>query len=192
LDRVRNAGLLVAWREAEGDPGRLLVEAARAADLVVVGGLEADIAAGLGTVEELVTAAGVPVLMLPPHPSRDFGHTVLVGWNSSREVARAVRDALPFLGAAKSVILCAVGERAAASLDEAAAMLGHHAVPVHLERVDGSDAGAGDVLLAQAAAHGADLLVMGAYGHTRLRELVFGGATHHVLRHATLPVLFGG
>jgi nucleotide-binding universal stress UspA family protein len=57
--------------------------------------------------------------------------------------------------------------------------------------VDEPEGNAGEVLLAQAAAHTADLLVMGAYGHTRLRELVFGGATRHVLRSATLPVLFG-
>jgi nucleotide-binding universal stress UspA family protein len=58
--------------------------------------------------------------------------------------------------------------------------------------VGGPDAHAGEVLLAQAAAHGADLLVMGAYGHARLREFVFGGATRDVLRHAPLAVLFGG
>jgi nucleotide-binding universal stress UspA family protein len=57
--------------------------------------------------------------------------------------------------------------------------------------VDEPDGNAGEALLAQAAAQGADLLVMGAYGHTRLREMVFGGATRHALRRAALPVLFG-
>jgi nucleotide-binding universal stress UspA family protein len=71
-------------------------------------------------------------------------------------------------------------------------MLERHQVPARPERVDGTDGRAGEILLAQAAAHGADLLIMGAYGHTRLREFVFGGATHHVLNHAPLPVLFSG
>jgi nucleotide-binding universal stress UspA family protein len=145
-----------------------------------------------GTTELLVTAAGVPVLALPPNASRDLGQVVLVAWKGSREAARAVHGALPFLHAAKRVVLCAVGTRAAANLEAAAAMLERHQVPVHPERVEGTDGGAGEVLLAQATAHGADLLVMGAYGHARLRELVFGGATRHVLRHATVPVLFSG
>lgn len=70
-------------------------------------------------------------------------------------------------------------------------MLQRHGVTIEPERIERSDGDAGEVMLAQAAAHGADLLVMGAYGHSRLRELVFGGATRHVLREATLPVLFG-
>ena len=70
-------------------------------------------------------------------------------------------------------------------------MLRRHGLTVHFHGVDEPDGDAGEVLLAQAAAHAADLLVMGAYGHTRLREMVFGGATRHVLRETTLPVLFG-
>jgi nucleotide-binding universal stress UspA family protein len=88
------------------------------------------------------------------------------------------------------VILCAIGDKAAASLEAAAAMLRRHGLTVQPHKVVEPDGNAGEVLLAQAAAHAADLLVMGAYGHTRLREMVFGGATRHVLREATLPVLF--
>jgi nucleotide-binding universal stress UspA family protein len=142
--------------------------------------------------ERLVTATGVPVLALPPGAARDLGRVVLVAWKGSPEAARAVHDALPFLRTAERVVLCAVGERSAAGLDAAAAMLGRHQVRVQPERAGGTDAGAGEVLLAQAAAHGADLLVMGAYGHARVRELVFGGATRRVLCDATLPVLFSG
>jgi nucleotide-binding universal stress UspA family protein len=183
--RVCGAGPAAAWREAEGDPGPLLAEAAHASDLVVTArGDLSDMA------ERLVTATGVPVLTLAPNGPRDFGRVVLVGWNGSREAARAAHDALPFLRGAERVLLCAVGERAAAGLEDAAAMLGRHQVPVRPERVGDPDAPAGEVLLERAAAHGADLLVMGAYGHSRLREMVFGGATRHVLREAPLPVLF--
>ena len=137
-----------------------------------------------------MTAAGAPVLMVPPGVSGVIGRTVLVAWNGKREAARAAHDALPFLQGAERVELCAIGEGAGAGLDDAAGMLRRHGVPVQAERLAGGDLHAGEMLLAQAVAHRADLLVMGAYGHSRLRELVIGGATRHVLHHATLPVLF--
>jgi nucleotide-binding universal stress UspA family protein len=187
FDQVCGGDPGVVWREAEGDPGLLLTEAAHAADLVVTpGGGPPDMA------EQLVATTGVPVLALRPDAPRDFGRVALVAWKGSPETARAVHGALPFLQAAERVVLCAVGERAAAGLDAAAAMLERHKVPVRSARADGTDAGAGEVLLAQAAVHGADLLVMGAYRQARVRELVFGGATRHVLHHAPLPVLFSG
>jgi nucleotide-binding universal stress UspA family protein len=178
------------WREAEGEPGRLLAEAARTADLVIAG---RDDAGAFGITEELVAAAGVPVLVLPADTPEHLGRTVLAAWNGSREAARAAHDALPFLTrGAGLVVLCAVGKEAGEDLDAAATMLARHGVPVRAERAGEPDAWAGEILLDRAAAHGADLLVMGAYGHTRLRELVFGGATRHMLSHAKLPVLFGG
>ena len=141
--------------------------------------------------DQLVTAAGVPVLALPSGVSGDLGQTVLVAWNGSREATRAVHDALPFLHAAKRVVLCAVGDEAAASLEAAAAMLRRHGVAVRPSPGGRAGRGCGrGPARPGCGARGADLLVMGAYGHTRLRELVFGGATRHVLRAATLPVLF--
>jgi nucleotide-binding universal stress UspA family protein len=177
------------WHEAEGDRSQLLAEAARTTDLILARRAKVGDMTAPDVLDQLVTAAGVPVLALPPG-SEDFGRTVLVGWNGSPEAARAAHDALPFLEAAKRVILCAVGEQAKTSLDAAAAMLRRHGINVQPHKVDEPDGNAGEVLLDQAAAHAADLLVMGAYGHTRLRETVFGGATRHVLREATLPVLF--
>jgi nucleotide-binding universal stress UspA family protein len=189
--KVCSEGSNAIWREAEGDRGHLLAEAAHTTDLILarrakVGGTDA-----ADVLDQLVTATGVPVLALPSGVSSDLGQTILVGWNGSREATRAVHDALPFLQAARAVILCAVGDEAAVSLEAAAAMLRRHGLAVHPHKMDEPGGDAGEILLAQAAAHGADLLVIGTYGHTRLRELVFGGATRHVLRTATLPVLFG-
>jgi nucleotide-binding universal stress UspA family protein len=183
-------GSSAIWQEAEGDRGDLLAEAARTTDLLLArhakfGGTDTP-----DVLDQLVTAAGVPVLAVPSGFSGDLGRTVVVGWNGSREAARAVHDALPFLRAAKGVILCALGDQAETSLEAASAMLRRHGLAIQPHKVDEPDGNAGEVLLAQAAAHAADLLVMGAYGHTRLREMVFGGATRHVLREATLPVLF--
>lgn len=190
FEEVCGADQNAAWREAEGAPDRLLAAAARAADLVVAGRSENE-AVSPGAGEQLVVAAGVPVLMVPWHFDADFGKTVLVGWNGSREATRAAHDALPFLREAERVVLCTAGDPAEAGLDAAAAMLRRHGVAVEAEATAGSDRVAGEVLLGRADAHGADLVVMGAYGHSRLREIVLGGATRHVLREATLPVLFG-
>ena len=189
--KICGAGANAIWQEAEGARGALLAAAAYTADLVLASRAAAGGTDAPDVLDQLVTAAGVPVLALPPEVSGDLGQAVLIGWNGSREAARAAHDALPFLREAKRVILCAVGEEAAKSLGAAAAMLQRHGLAVHSQQVTEPDGDAGEVLLAQAGSQGADLLVMGAYGHARLRELVFGGATRHVLRAATLPVLFG-
>jgi len=190
FQRVCGEGSNAIWREAEGDRGHLLADAAHTTDLILARRAKVGSTDAPDVLDQLVTATGVPVLALPSGVSGDPGQTVLVGWNGSREAARAVHVALPFLRAARGVILCAVGDQAATSLEAAAAMLRRHGFAVHPDKVDEPDGNAGEVLLARAAAHAADLLVMGAYGHTRLRELVFGGATRHVLREVTLPVLF--
>ena len=191
FEHIRGVDPAMTWLEAEGVPALLVPEAARASDLVVTAKQHAGGAGALGMIEALILGAGVPVLMLPPHYAGEVGSTVLVAWNGSRESARAVHDALPFLRhSAKSVVLCAIGEDAAAGLYQAAAMLERHQVQVRPERLQGADIHAGEILLAQAVAHHADLVVMGAYGHSRLKELILGGATHHVLHRADLPVLF--
>jgi nucleotide-binding universal stress UspA family protein len=183
-------GANALWQEAEGYRDDLLAEAAKTADLVLASRAKAGGTEVPDVLDRLVTAAGIPVLALPTDASIDLGLMVLVGWNGSREAARAVHEGLPFLREAERVILLAIGEVAADSVEAGAAMLRRHGVTVEPQRIEGPDRDAGEVLLAQAAAHGADLLVMGAYGHSRLRELVFGGATRHLLREATLPVLF--
>lgn len=87
----------------------------------------------------------------------------------------------------------AVGEEAEAGVEAAATMLERHGAAVQPERVDRTEGrSTGEILLAQATTHRADLLVMGAYGHARVHELIFGGVTRHVLREARLPVLFSG
>ena len=189
FEEICGADPAVSWREEEGEPGRRVAEVARSADLVITTSAQAASDSPAGLAEGLLTAAGVPVLVLPPNYVGDGGRTALVGWDGSREATRAVHAALPFLQEARTVVLCAIGGRP--GLDDASLMLQRHGVQVEPERVAGSDSDAGDILLARAVTHGADLLVMGAYGHTRLRELVFGGATRDVLKKAVLPVLFG-
>lgn len=180
------------WHEAEGEPGEILARAAHCADLVVTAKGPPEAPDPYSLPEHLSMAAGVPVLVLPPAGARELGRTVLVAWNGSREATRAAHAALPFLADAGRVILCAVGGEAAADLQAAAAMLGRHGVTASCSTREGSGRDAGEILLEQAEAQDVDLIVMGAYGHARLREMVFGGATRHILRHAARPVLFSG
>ena len=192
VEEICGVDRAVTWCELEGDPGRGVAEAAHTADLVITTRDQASSSETAGLAPTLVTTAGVPVLVLPPSYVDDGGRSTLVGWDGSREATRAVHAALPFLQQARTTVLCAIGEQAAESLDDAATMLQRHGVHVRPERVPGGDSEAGQKLLTCAAAHGAEMLVMGAYGHARLREFIFGGATRYALKEANLPVLFGG
>ena len=162
---VCGEGPSAIWQEAEGDRGQLLAEAARTTDLLLarhakVGGTDAP-----DVLDQLVTAAGVPVLALPPEASGDLGQTVLVAWNGSREATRAVHDALPFLQRSQRrdrYARSATRPRRASKLRPRCC--GGMALPFTCSRVDEPDGNAGEVLLAQAAALG-----RGSAGHGRLR-----------------------
>lgn len=179
------------WRHESGDPGFVAAAIARAADLTVAA-LEAP--SGLDALapsvaEQLVLGAGGPVLLVPAGQAEPpAARRVVVGWNGAREAARATRDALPYLRGAHAVTVVALGEGPARSVRDAAAMLGRHGVTAetHEEPAEG-DAGA--TLLRIAAERDADLLVLGAYGRARLREVVLGGATREILRSARIAAL---
>jgi len=124
-----------------------------------------------------------------------IGKCVLVAWDASREAARAVADAMPLLAAADAVIVLAVdpqpgpdghGEIPGADI---ALHLARHGVKAQIERTVSAGVPIGELLLSRAADLGADMLVMGAYGHSRVRELLLGGATRSILASMTIPVL---
>ncbi len=180
------------WRAVEGDPALAALRAAHASDLVLAPQsdlrgldlLEPDLA------EHLAMGAGVPVVVLPRSGWKtDLGRRILIAWNGSRQATRAVHDALPLLAHADSVILLSVGEEAAESADDAIAMLARHELELTAEKVAEAGEPLGAFLLRKAAEHDCDTLVMGAYGHSRLRELILGGTTRHIFAHAELAVL---
>jgi len=123
------------------------------------------------------------------------GQRVVVGWNSTREAARAVNDAMPLLVAAEVVTVLTIDAREAplghGQLPGAdiSLHLARHGVKAQVEQTVSADLSVGDVLLSRAADLGADLLVMGAYGHSRLRELLLGGATRTLLGFTGLSVV---
>jgi nucleotide-binding universal stress UspA family protein len=146
--------------------------------------------------EAVMFGSGRPTLILPQNPqSRPFElGTVAVAWDFSRAAARAVSDAMPLLEKAKKVrIVTVLNEKRLDnkhSAEELAKNLSRHGIDVVLDRVDAKGRPAGGVLEAYASSHELDLLVMGAYGHSRLREFILGGATNSLLSKPPLPILF--
>ena len=186
------------WRLARGELAGTLSRHARYADLVVLGqeGAEGQKMVIGGLPDSVVFTCGRPALVVPYIGApRTPGKHAIVAWNGSREAARAVNDALPLLaGADKVDVMCVNpgrGEQDDADLPGAdlCLHLARHGVKAEAQALVASDLEVGDLLLSRAADHGADLIVMGAYGHSRVRELVMGGATHDILRHMTVPVL---
>lgn len=180
------------WRHEEGELGAMANLAARAADLTVLGAMPTSGMDALAPtlVEQLALGAGGPVLVLPREGAAAVpGRRIVLAWNNSRESARALNDALGFLAAAENVTVAGLGSAKALYVDDVVARLRRHGVSAeaHVEAESGD---AGTALLRIAADRGADMLVMGAYGRARLRELILGGATRDVLRTATISVLF--
>jgi nucleotide-binding universal stress UspA family protein len=146
--------------------------------------------------EHLVLATGRPILLIPYiGAGATMGDRVVIAWDASREAARAVIDAMPILVRASAVMVVTVnprqkdfghGEMPGADI---ALHLARHGVEAEVQRVENRDMDVGNALLSHLADVGADLLVMGAYGHSRLREIVLGGATRTVLGDMTVPVL---
>ncbi len=133
-----------------------------------------------------------PVIALPfAGEFKTLGRRVLVAWNGSREAARATHDALPFLTQADKVMVLSVNATGEEHIPGAdiSTHLARHGVGVEIHNRVQGNIGVGDAILNAASDYGADLLVIGAYGHSRLRELVLGGVTRHLLRHMTVPVL---
>lgn len=183
------------WHYASGPVAETIATVGRCADLIVIGqeDEDVDIAAYSEVPDDVVISAGRPVLVVPyTGINMTLGDRILVAWDHSRESARAVADALPFLKRASSVSVVSVDPRHEAGDipgADIARYLSEHKIKATVNRFTDKDLAVDDVLLNQAADSGADMLVMGAYGHSRLREMVLGGVTRHILDHMTVPVL---
>ncbi len=194
---VSAAGLTKSeWRESRNDAVEVVPVHARYADVVVIGqpnaadasGVEADFA------ERLLLSAGRPILFVPYAGNfTDIGKRALVAWNASREAARAVTDSIPLLREAKGVNVVAFNPDAAAHGEVPGADIGlylaRHGIKVNVSQQSADDVDVGNQLLSRAADLDADLIVMGGYGHSRLKELVLGGVTRTILQSMTVPVL---
>jgi len=191
-------GLSGEWRLATGDSADLTVEQARYADLTIIGQVnpEAPPPGGAARLPEpLALASGRPVLIIPYVGRYEpIGSRVLVSWNRTREATRAVNDALPLLQKAERVTVLSINPEQGDPQPnppgaDLARHLARHGVKVESSYTVAKDIAVGSAILSRAADLGADLIVMGCYGHSRLRELVLGGASREILGHMTVPVL---
>lgn len=144
--------------------------------------------------EAALFRSGRPVLLMPAAwRGSSIGKRVVVAWKPKREAARAVADAAPFLGEADRVTVVTVdaqaGDDGSAAGRDICANLARHASAVELRNIDGMDRPAERAILDEARALEADLIVMGGYGHARLREFVFGGVTRALSRSSPIPLL---
>jgi nucleotide-binding universal stress UspA family protein len=179
------------WLRQTGDEAYWVREYGRAADLLVIGRPAADQGVSIDTVEAALVGAGRPVLIVPAAPLVSLPETIVIAWKAAPEAARAATAAMPLLSKAKQILIVTVAEEQGLSDEEGARLmrsLSWHGLNVSTRHLRPDRLGAADTLLSVAAEEGA-LVVMGAYGHSRLREWIFGGFTERVLRGATVPVL---
>lgn len=193
-ERTAKVSAPAEWRLFSGDPVEVVTTNAHYADLTVVGQTDSDDARSTqGLADSVVMGAGGPVLVWPCTGSFDLDPaTVTVAWNGTREAKRAVSDALPLLRRARKVVVLGVdtGDGTHTPGTDICAHLARHGVTAEARHtVSTTDIDAGNVLLNAVADDGAGLLVMGAYGRHRMRELLLGGMTRDILRRMTVPVL---
>jgi nucleotide-binding universal stress UspA family protein len=194
---ARAARIEYEWLEESGDPLDRVAAHARHFDLTILGQSDPDeigSTAPAGLPEHVAVHAGRPVLLVPFAGNfASFGQRVLVAWNGSPQSARAVNDALPILAQAKKVMILTIESKHGGGADGVAADLAlhlkRHGVASETSRIVAEGIDIGDLLLARITDEAADFLVMGAYGHSRLRERVLGGVSRELFQHMTVPVL---
>ena len=198
-DAARAAGISTAegadalrFVSFTGDAAREVAKRGRVADLILLGRVPDAVEAEWRPVREAaLIESGRPVLLLPDEPRELVGITAAIAWNGSMEAARATSAALPLLHLAKRIlILSGVKDMPVEpSPNELGEWLRRHGIVAERRNVALERWPVGEQLVEEAAASGAQLLVMGAYGHARMRETIFGGATRSVLNESSLPVL---
>lgn len=181
----------VRFIDIVGHRDEVIAEHSRLSDLVIFNDAGTSIEAGGTALEAAMISAGRPVLITPTRAALKVGGTVAIGWDESNEAAHAVMAAIPFLETAEKVVIFAVE----ADVEDAkpgsalADYLSLHGVTAEIVTYEKGNRAIGEILLEQAQNINADLLVMGGYGHSRLRELLIGGTTRHIRAHTTIPVL---
>lgn len=192
---LEHHGIAGEWRLADREDGDQLMMHARHASLALVGppARTRSHVGMLSNTEQTIFGSGRPTLLVPDNwPDHRIGGRVVVGWNGSREATSAIAHAMPFLIDAEEVHLVVAPDAGGAMLGvqpghDMSLHLARHGVRVVLQECAGTNAGA--ILLDCCRAIDANLLVMGAYGRSKLTRLVFGGATERILQSADLPIL---
>jgi nucleotide-binding universal stress UspA family protein len=197
-ERATAAGITPATKVVEvlmGGAPEAFLNQCRLTDLVVVGQDDPDQPEPLRdlVLEAALMEGGAPLLVVPyiAKPPLKFDR-VMIAWDGSKTAARAVRMALPLLPLVGRFGVVIVGDQTAESGDpgaDVATWLARHDKGVEIERIRAPETSVADALLNHAADHAYDLIVMGGYGHSRVREFLFGGATRDILANMTIPVV---
>jgi nucleotide-binding universal stress UspA family protein len=186
-------GMVSAWlRDLTGRIDDVVAHEGRLADLIVFPQSDFQVDTPLAiTVETALLSSGRPLLLAPDRQPTALTGTVAVAWNGGAECARAVAAALPFLRRAGAVhILTAdTGVTSAEEGGRLADYLAWHGIQARIDTIKPANEPVGSALMTRASDLGADVLVMGGYGHSRVREMILGGVTRYVLAHPGLPVL---
>ncbi len=190
---IRAVGVPGFWQDINGDSEEQIVAHARRHDLAVLPRrMKATIGGETISAEQVGMACGGPVLVLPEagYPAA-FGKRILVAWKDSRESARVLRDAWPFLSAAEEVHFVTAARDGERQLDEVLQRhLKNHGCPkARLVMDRDTDASTGEVIRRHIDMLGADMLVLGLFGHSRLQEFVLGGVSRNLLGNLTMPLL---
>lgn len=185
------AGLCYGWAGGEMSTDSALGAYGRLFDVIVVGRP----GAGRGdprraTLEAALFESGRPLLIAPHQARAALDGTIVISWNRSTETARTIGFSMPLLKKAKRIVVLSVSGALAPgpSAESLVKALQRHDLPVDLAQVDSGARPAGRVILEQAGALGADVLVKGGYTQSRLRQMIFGGATNDILAYAEIPV----
>jgi nucleotide-binding universal stress UspA family protein len=184
------SGPSYGWHEGDLMDDTFLGSYGRVFDITVVGrpGSSAN-HPRLSTAEAALFESGRPVLIAPPAPPPTIGQTIVIAWNGSTETAHSVSDAMPLLmRAGRTVVLSIEDWGSGPTGEELARNLRRHGIPVETMTVANVTGRYGETILANAASLGCDLLIKGAYTQSRLRQMILGGATSHILAHTTIPV----
>jgi nucleotide-binding universal stress UspA family protein len=198
-EETERAGKKGEWECVDGELAERIAERARFADLLILGQFDTENPPALSAFllpAKVVFDAASPILVVPnAETSSDVGKRVVAAWDGSCEAARAIRDGMPLLRVAEQVSLLAIDPVRREHIQDGpdapqlAAHLVRHGVQVEITETSSGTNDVPAALLAHAAEFGADLLVMGAYGHSRIWEFVAGGTTHDLLERTTIPVL---
>ena len=185
-------GVSVSWQSTVGREDEVVATRGRIYDIVAVGRPVKDAALPSPiTLEAALLDTGRPILVAPPVAGDRFGKSIAIAWEGSPEAARAIADAIPLLEKADrvTVLSAKAAQVAPIDADDLRRRLAWHGVACEIQSFEAAASELGAAFLEQSAKADADLLIKGAYSQSRLRQLILGGRTRHILAHAEIPVL---
>ena len=186
-------GPIASWREEDGRQNAVVGMSGRVYDLIIVEQPEKLASIAEATLEDALFESGRPVMMVPKVMGPVLGDTIAIAWNGSTETALTVAVSMPLLKLARHVVVVAVGPQhmpePGPTGEELASSLAGHGFDVSLRGAFGRQRAMGESFLKEAMAAGADLMLKGAYTQSRIRQMIFGGATRHIIMDAKIPVI---